>query len=325
MQTLDARPPVRPGVADGVVLALRATDGDRLRAALHRIAAEPDLLDRLRRVVVVDAGATASAAALRLPAGLLRVVRRPAASAPEALSLRLLAALDETASDVLVLDDAALADPAALLAATVRRSPATAVVGLRDAAAAGSGPLSWWGVLLPLDAIRAVGAALPEAGGAALADLVLRAEAAGFRSAVIDAPGPVPAVREVDRVLLALLHGGADAAPVVLRTGIAGDLRLLHRPGDLLGRRADLRDLLAAAGEARTSLPRLRTALAWRTLQRRVRAGALERASEAAWVERLGDDAVDRGWPRAEREAADGRPAAVRLPAWSTTRGTSAA
>ncbi|GAA2751633.1 hypothetical protein [Amnibacterium kyonggiense] len=322
------RRPTPPGTEDGVVLAVRATGQERLRAALRAVAAEPELLGLLRRIVVVDTAATPSSTllreAVRLPAGLLHLVRRPAVPAPEALSLGVLAALDEVASDVLLLDDAALLDPAALVTAIARRSAATAVIGLRDPRAAAAGPVSWWGALLPLEAVRAVGAALPEAGEVALADLVLRAETAGFRWAALDAAGPVPTDRETDRLLLALLHGTGGAV-AALRDGIAGDLRLLLRPAALRERRSAVRELLAGLGEERRALPRLRLALAWSALQRRARAGALERSSESAWAERLGGDRVNRGWPRAEREAADERPAAVRLPAWPTTRRTSAA
>lgn len=331
MGTAVLRPPVETASACDVVLAVRATGQEPLRAALRRLADRPDVLDRVRRVVVIDAGTVPSSTvlqqAVRLRAGLLRVVRLPDATAPEALSLGLLEALEEPASDVLVVDDTALEDPAVLSTALERRSPGAAVVGLRDPRAADPGPLSWWGALLPLDAVRAVGAGLPEAGAVALADLVLRAEAAGFRSAVLDASGPVPVVAEGDRLLLALLHGTADALRGVLREGVAEDLRLLlrFRARAVGERRERLHELLSAAGEERSALPRLRLALAGPALRRRLRTAALERASEAAWTQRLDDRGMNGARQRAERAANAGRPAAVRLPAWSTTRRTSAA
>ena len=103
-------------VRDALVIGLVATGQERLRAALRRVAAAPELLAVTTRIVVVDAGRTPSATvlreAVRLPAGLVRVVRRPHADRAEALARALAEAVHEPrAGSVLLLDDSALAEP----------------------------------------------------------------------------------------------------------------------------------------------------------------------------------------------------------------------
>jgi hypothetical protein len=328
-------PSVTPPVAgassrpDLLVIGLVATGQERLRAALRRVAADPELLGVTARIVVVDAGRTPSATvlreAVRLPTGLLRVVRRPDAGRADVLSSAIVEALEESrATSLLLVDDTALTEPQALLAAfrRARGSASSDVVGLRDPAASALGPASWWGAVLPLDAVRAIGAALPEAGEQALAELVLRAESTGYRSTVLEAPGPVPEADPVGGLLLALLH-----APASARTPLIG--RELVRLRPRAGRGAALRALLAGpepgAGR-RVALPLLRLWLTWPALRRRYRSGALDRASAEAWTARFVDVQLNPGLPHADRETTTGRPAALRSPAWSTTkRGTSAA
>jgi hypothetical protein len=326
--------------AGGLVLAVRATGQGRLRSALRRVAADPALLAVLTRVVVLDAGRTPSATvlreAVRLPPGRLRVVRRPDAGAPEVLARALAEAVGEPgAAAVLVLDDASLVEPAVLLDAfdRARHAAASDVVGLRDPAAIDPGPMSWWGAVLPLDAVRAIGAALPEANDGALAELVLRAASAGFRSTVLDAAGPVPDVAEVDRLLIALLHGPVGARTALLAAGIAQDLRLVlaFRHREVVLRSAALRVLLSGPERPRRGggialvAPRLRLWVAWPALRRRYRSGALARASAEEWALRFAGEGVNRGLPSGDRKTALGRPAGLRFPAWSTRRGTSAA
>jgi hypothetical protein len=328
---LDVRQHLVAAPAGGLVLAVLATGQERLRSALRSVAAEPALVADLTRVVVLDAGRTPSVTvlreAVRLPAGLLRVLRRPEATRPEALARLLVDAADErAASAVLVLDDVALTDPAVLHAAfaIARTSTASDVVGLQDPAAAGSGPASWWGAVLPLDAVRALGATLPEAGDVALAELVLRAEAIGFRATVLPAAGPVPVVTEAERLLLALLHAPISARTSLLAGGFAEDLRLLLalRFGELSTRRKALSALLGS----RSIAPRLVAWAAWPALRRAARDGAALRASADEWSLRLLDAEVDRAWPSGERETAEERPAGLRFSAWPTSkRGTSAA
>lgn len=319
-----------PGTRD-VVLAVLASGQERLRAALRLVAAEPALVDALARVVVLDAGSVPSAtvlpAAVRLPAGLLRIVRQAEATRPVALARALVEAVAEPgASTVLVLDDVALTEPAALLEAlrVARGSTASDVVGLRDPGAVDPSPASWWGAVLPVDAVRALGGTLPEAGDVALAELVLRADAAGFRQQVVAAGGPVPVVAEADRILLALLHAPLPARTAVLLDGLATDLRLLLglRLRDLLARRRALEELLGR----RSIAPRLRLWCAWPALRRAARVGAVERASADEWALRLLDAEMDRAVPPGGPHETGSRPSGLRLPAWPTSkRGTSAA
>lgn len=324
MQPAVAHPIVAPSPADAVVLAVVATDQERLRSGLRRAAASPELLAALTRVVVLDAGRTPSATvlreAVRLPAGLLRVVRQPDGAAAAVARALAEATAEPGAGAVIVLGDAALADPGVLAAAVARRSPGSEVVGLRDAAARERGPAGWWGAVLPLDAVRAVGATLPEAGAVALADLVLRAEAAGFRSTVLPAAGPVPQVAEADRLRLALLHAPTAARTRLLVDGLAGDARLALalRFRELAHRREALRTL--GAGSRAVLWAR------WPALRRRARDGVLDRASMDEWTLRFPTARMDPRLPLAERETSAERPAAVRLRAWPTTkRRTSAA
>lgn len=326
-----ARPHVVPPAEGGVVLAVLATGQEALRTALRRVAAEPGLLAVLSRVVVLDVGRTPSATvlreAVRFPAGLLRVVRQQEAPRPEAVARALAEAVAEPgASSVLVLDDVALTDPEVLVDAfaTAGRSTTADVVGLRDPAAGDRGPASWWGAVLPLDAVRALGATLPEAGDVALAELVLRAEAAGFLPTELPAAGPVPEVTEAERLLLALLHGPVRVRTGLLLGGAAEDLRLLLslRFRDLATRRDALERLLGR----RALAPRLALWSTWPARRRSARAGAVERASADAWALRLLDPQVNRRWPAADLAATPGWPAGLRSPAWPTTkRATSAA
>ena len=332
---------VRPQALEpaGVVLAVLRTSGDLLRVATARLASAPDLLAVTTRVVVLDPrpAAVARGAVAGLPAGLVRVVRRPGADAPAALAAALAAALEETgARAVLVVEDRALRDPEALVAAVVRSvgSAASDVVGLCDPAAPDASPRSWWAAVVPFDALRAVGSALPEAGSAALADLVLRADAAGFRAAAIRAPGPVPRPTTAERLRIALLH-----EPVAARTPLlaAGTVRALGallalRTAPVTREHAELRSLLGLR-PVRTvpgSLPaeavrlRLRLWFAWPALRRAARVGAFDRASAAAWAGRAAE--VNPGWPTGDAGRAGRRPSRLQLRGWpSTRRGTSAA
>ncbi|RIX30424.1 hypothetical protein [Amnibacterium setariae] len=322
---------------DGLVLAVLRTSGDVLRTALQRIEAAPELLALATRVVVLDPRPLTAAsrpAGAGLPDGLLRVVRRPGADAPAALAAVLAAALTEAAARaVLVVEDRAVLDPEALVAAAVRSvgSAAGDVVGLVDPSSADASPRAWWAAVLPFDALRAVGSALPEAGGLALADLVLRADAAGFRPAALRAPGPARTATAAERVRIALLHEPVAARSRVLAGGLARQLRALVR----LRHRAaaqEQAELLAVLGErprraAPGALPadavrlHVRLWLAWPALRRRAREGALERASAAAWAERNDAPGMD-----GERERAGRRPAGLQWRAWATSkRGTSAA
>lgn len=312
MQPVITARPSPAGVPGGLVIGLVASGQERLRAALRRVAAAPELLAVTARIVVVDAGSTPSATvlreAVRLPAGVLDVVRRPDAGRAEALARALAEAVDEpSAGWVLLLDDVALTEPDLLLTAfeTARRSPSAAVVGLRDPAAVDAAPVSWWAAVLPLDAIRAIGSTLPEAGDQALADLVLRAEAAGFRSSVLPAAGPVPRPDPAGAMLLALLHAPVAARTPVLAAALAAELR---------------------AGRAPSLLRALRLWLAWPRLRAANRIGALERASMESWAARDPASDMDPGLPSGEQETAENRPAGIRFHPWPTTkRVTSAA
>jgi hypothetical protein len=343
----------RPACTDGLVIGLVATGQERLRAALRRVAAAEGLLAVTARIVVLDGGGTPSATllreAVRLPTGLLRVLRAPHAGRAEALARVLAEAAGEAhASSVLLLDDVALTDPATLLTAfeAGRRSPSMDVIGLRAPAAAASGPAGWWGAVLPLEAVRAVGATLPEAGEAALADLVLRAEAAGFRPTALLADGPVPPHDPVGALLLGLLHAPAQARTRLLAAALRADLRALLtlQPGPVAHRHVVLRTLLlgpaafgtlppATAAPARfAALPadavrlHARLWLAWPRLRRRFRVGVLDRASAEAWAVRSAAGEDGRGLPRADPGSAARGPAGLRFSAWSTTkRRTSAA
>lgn len=312
MQPVTASHPSPAGVPGGLVIGLVASGQERLRAALRRVAAAPELLAVTARIVVVDAGRTPSATvlreAVRLPSGLLDVVRRPDVGRAEALARALAEAIDEPrAGWVLLLDDVALTQPDLLLTAfeTARCSPSAEVVGLRDPSAVEAGPASWWGAVLPLDAIRAIGSTLPEAGEQALADLVLRADAAGFRSTVLEAPGPVPRRDADGAILLALLHAPVSARTPVLAAALAAELR---------------------AGRAPSLLRSLRLWLAWPRLRATQRIGALDRASIESWAARVSASDMDERLPRGEQEEAENRPAGIRSHAWPTTkRVTSAA
>lgn len=316
MQPVTAVHPSRAVVPPALVIGVVTTGQERLRAALRRVAAAPELLAVTARIVVVDAGRTPSATilreAVRLPAGLLQVVRCPDADRAEALARALAGAVGEPrAGWVLLLDDVALTQPDLLLAAfeTARCSPSAEVVGLRDSSAVHAGPGSWWGAALPLDAVRAVGWTLPEAGEQALAELVLRADAAGFRSTVLAAPGPAPRRDPAGAILLALLHEPVAARTPVLVAALAEELR---------------------AGRAPSLLRALRLWLAWPRLRALHRTGALERASIESWAARFsdpdGDSDMDRRWPRGEQEVGENRPAGIRSQPWpTTTRVTSAA
>lgn len=357
--SVDARRSATP--PDGLVIGVVATGQQSLRAALRRVAAVPALLDATERIVVVDRGrapaATLLAEAVRLPAGLLRVERNGGEDQASALARLLAATAEEVgAHAVLVLDDSSLTEPDILLEAfrLARRSAASDVVGLRapDADAAW-GPAAWWGAVIPLDAVRAVGWALPEAGDHALADLVLRAESAGFRSTVVAVAGPVPssAGYGAGRLLLGLLHAPLRARTALLAVDLAADARhlLALRPGEVLRRHAELRALLggAAASDRAAALAGDRIAAErhrfaalpadslrlharlwheWPSLRRASRSGALDRASAASWTARFATSALNPALPVRERSRTSGRTAGLRSRMWSTARrGTSAA
>jgi hypothetical protein len=338
---------------EALVIGLVPTGQERLRAALHRVAAAPDLLAVTARIVVVDPGRTPSATvlreAVRLPAGLLRVLHAPGAGRPEVLTRALAEATAEPrAAAVLLLDDVALTDAGALLAAfeAARCSPSGDVVGLRAPLAANAGPASWWGAVLPLDAVRAIGAALPESGGAALAEVVLRAESAGFRPTARVVDGPVPERDPVGALLLGLLHSPARARTPLLTGALLADARALLslQPRSVARRHAELRGLLSgpeALAVARSdpaarvrfaALPadavrlHVRLWLVWPGLRKRFRVGALDRASAEAWAHRFAAAGMDPGRPTADQGSTVRRTAGIRFSAWSTTRrGTSAA
>ncbi len=341
------RTPLRPGA---LVLGLVRTDDEALGAALHALAATPELLEGAARVVVVDRGAEPAALTVEaalLPVGLLRTVRAPGGDRAAALAAVLREAVAERAAEaVLLLDDAAVLDPDALLEAVHRgqRSTASDVVGLTASAAPRPAPGTWWGALLPLDAVRAVGFTLPEARDLALAELVLRAEAAGFRPDVVRAAAPLPVSSPTDALLLALLHAPIGMRSGLLAAGLADDLRALlaFRTGVVAERHRGLRALLRGPGAdaadpaptrgTRSALPgdavrlHVRLWIAWPRLRRAYRTGAVERASFEAWEARLAPVPVNAGPTRGDRETALRRPAGLRLRAWSTARrGTSAA
>jgi hypothetical protein len=341
------RPPLRPRA---LVLGLLRTDDDALGAALHALAVTPELLEAAARVVVVDRGAAPAAPVVEaalLPAGLLRAVRAPAADRATALAAALREAITEPdAEAVLLLDDVAVLDTDALLEAVRRAQTSTAsdVVGLTASTASRPAPATWWGAVLPLDAGRAVGFTAPEAGDLALAELVLRAEAAGFRPDVVRAPAPLPAAASVDALLLALLHAPAGMRSRVLAAGLARDLLDLlafrtavvserHRQGvGTAEERPDPPVREPVVRGARAGLPadavrvHARLLLAWPGLRRAYRLAAVERASAEAWERRLEPVQVTAEPTRGERGTALRRPAGLRLRAWSTARrGTSAA
>jgi hypothetical protein len=342
------RPPLRPGA---LVLGLLRTDDEALGSALHALAATPELLEGAVRVVVVDRGTEPAPLVVEvalLPAGLLRTVRLPGGDRAAAIAAVLREAVGEpAAASVLLLDDAALLDPDVLLEAVRRaqRSTASDVVGLTASTAPRPAPDTWWGAVLPVDAVRAVGFTAPEAGDLALAELVLRAGAAGFRPDVVRAPAPLPGASPADALLLALLHAPIGMRSPLLAGGLAADLRALlaFRTGLVAERHRALRALLRGPGVeptagpassrgARAALPadavrlHVRLWIAWPGLRRAYRQGALERASAEAWQRRLAPPPVNAGPTRDERGPARRRPAGLRLRAWSTARrGTSAA
>lgn len=345
--------PVGPRL-DGLVVGVLRSSEVGLRAALHTMAAAPQLLSETTRVVVLDrrpTGIPGSTDTGVLPPGLVRVLRRPGVDRATALAALLHAAEEEAgAASVLLLDDTAVVDAGALREALrcARESAASDVVGLTSSTARRPAPDTWWGALLPLEAVRAVGYTLPETGDLALADLVLRAEAAGYRPSVVRAfdAGPRREAPAAQPLLLALLHDPVGARTALLASGLADDLRALlaFRTDRVERRHAQLRALLDGpevplevalqrrSPARRAALPgdSLRLAVrlwfAWPSLRRRARIGALDRASVEAWRSRFAAAEVDRGLPRGERATADRRPSAVRWRAWSMTRrGTSAA
>ncbi|GAA4750427.1 hypothetical protein GCM10025783_23690 [Amnibacterium soli] len=340
-------PPLRPRA---LVLGLLRTDDDALGAALHALAATPELLEAAARVVVVDRGAAPAAPVVEaalLPAGLVHTVRAPAADRATALAAALREAVTEPGAEaVLLLDDVAVSDTDALLEAARRAQASTAsdVVGLTASTAPRPAPATWWGAVLPLDAVRAVGFTAPEAGDLALAELVLRAEAAGFRPDVVRAPAPLPAAAPVEALLLALVHAPTGMRSRVLAAGLARDLLdlLAFRTDVVAERHRRIRTLLRGPDAppvrepvlrgARAGLPadavrlRVRLLLAWPGLRRAYRLGAVERSSAEAWQRRLAPLQVAAEPTRGARGTALRRPARLRLRAWSTSRrGTSAA
>lgn len=240
-----------------LVLALPASgDASPVVETVRRVAADPALLARIARIVVVQQGAgpVVLPEALR---PLIRVVEQrdlgPAGGVARALHEAL---AEEGADAVLLVADGGVLDVASVLPAVdaVRaddRLDVAAWIAPGDDAACGA-------VLLPFDAVRGTGSAHPDLTGAVLADLVLRAEATGFLplrvSGGVDG-APVPTVR--DRTLLAMLHEPVSARSRVLRAGAGGPL-------DRVGLWAS-----------------------WRTRRREARAAALVRAAPEGWSVRF--------------------------------------
>ncbi|WP_375388312.1 hypothetical protein [uncultured Amnibacterium sp.] len=257
---------------------------------------------------------------------------------------------DPDAHAVLLVDAGVDIGPAAVRAAAERLAADDAVDVIawrRD-----GDPASCVAALLPLDAVRAVGLAHAGLTRAALADLVLRADAAGFRA--VDATDRVDASRAAgptarDRILLALLHEPVAARGRVLRAGLLTEARslLAGRRVEVAARHRDLAAVLAApAADERTALREggalvvpggvlqrswtlhVRLWFGWARLRRIARAGAFEGAAPEAWATRRSEAVAPVTDTRTdgERGRAEGRPQDVRWRPWSTTRrGSSAA
>lgn len=324
------RAPLAIDGASGRRLVLALQGGGRATAEnLRRVAAEPRLLEQLRRIVVVDqvgepVPAEAAAALGRSAAWLLRVVEQRDLGVAGGLARALQEALSERgAQEVLLVREGALLDPAALLGplAAVRADAGFDVLSWH----AGGDPAAGAAALLPLDAVRAVGLAHAGLGTGALADLVLRAHAAGFRARPaeggVDAAGAAaPTVR--DRLLLTMLHEPTAARGAVLHAGLAAEVRALRalRYGEVAARHRDVAAVLVAPEEEAAPAVRagaeaspsgrgaVRRGLLlhvdlwrdWAGLRRRVRAAAFELAAPEGWAARFAEPepATSTGEPR---------------------------
>jgi hypothetical protein len=320
MPSAQGRAPIPIDRAGGrrLVLALQTGGGRAVAENLRRVAAEPRLLEQLRRIVVVDqvgepVAAEAAAELGRSVAWLLRVVEQRDLGVAGGLARGLQEALSERgAQEVLLVGAGALIDAAALLGplAVVRADPGFDVLSWR----AMGDPAAGIAALLPLDAVRAVGLTHAGLGTGALADLVLRAHAAGFRArpadAGVEAAGAaVPTVRE--RLLLTMLHEPTAARGPALRAGLAAEVRALRalRSGEVAARHRDVAAVLVAPeSEAATAVragaeasPSGRGAVRqglllhvdlwrdWAGLRRRVRAAAFELAAPEGWAARFAE------------------------------------
>jgi hypothetical protein len=257
-----------------LVLAMHAAAGSvEVLENLRRAAADPGLLAQLRRIVVVDQTGSGVAAAAREALGpdavrLLRVVAQRDLGAAGGVARALHEALaDSGAGAVLLLDEGSLLQPAAVLPAiaAVRADDAVDVV----AWTAPDDPAACRAVLLPVDAVRATGLAHGGLTGGVLADLVLRADAAGFRplevrDGVTTTRGRVASAE--DRALLAMLHEPVAARGRVLRAGLGADPASWWR--------------------------RVRAWRDWRMLRHEARAAALVRAAPETWAVRFLDAAA---------------------------------
>jgi hypothetical protein len=334
----------------GLVLAMRA--GRSVEAAaerLRRLAASPALEPAVRRIVVVTAEPLPA-----VPPARVRVVHQvgPGRAAAVARLLHEAAAAADAAA-VLLLDERADVDPDLLVDALARCAGTDAfdVVALH---AAGERE-TVLAALLPLDAVRAVGSASPELEDAVVADLVRRADAAGFRALAVPAAADRAArCAPEERLLLALLHEPVRARDAQLRRALAEDLLdlLALRTAEVARRHAALRGLLAGvpAEPADAGAPasgvrgllaaqrRSRALLgasavlaarlwwAWPTLRRRVRRGAFDRAAPEAWAVRVPSAAwMNDAFRTRERLGTPAGAERLRWRPWSTRRGTSAA
>jgi hypothetical protein len=316
----------------GIVLAMPAGGSvDAAAERLRRLAAAPSLQPLVRRIVVGTAEPLPA-----VPPARVRVVHQVGRGRAAAVA-RLLreATAEPDAAAVLLLDERADVDPGPLLDA-LARCAATDAVDVVAVHAAGE-PETVLAALLPLDAVRAVGSASPELEDAVVADLVRRADAAGFRAlAVPVAADGAARCAPADRLLLALLHEPVRVRGPLLRRALAEDLLALlaRRTAEVAARHAALRALLAGApaGSARRAGPGASALLAarlwwaWPSLRRRVREGALDRTAPEAWAVRLPSGAwVNDAFRPGERVPASGRPQRLRWRPWGTRRGTSAA
>ena len=269
--------------------------------------------------------------------------------AAEALAAVLLDA-DADADAVLLVDAGVTVDPAAVRAAleVVAADDAVDVVAWREA----GDPAVCWAALLPLDALRAVGLTHAGLTRVLLADLVLRAQAAGFLA--VDARSGATAVRPLvptvrDRVLLAMLHEPIAARTRVVRASLTAEARSLvgRRWAEVAVRHRDVAAVLVAAdADERAALLagsaavlpagvvqqavslHVRLWLDWSRLRRLARAAAFEQAAPEGWAARSrgGVESAADTLPSGEQGTARSRRHDVRWRPWSTTRrGTSAA